>query len=115
MSLIDSGCISTVMNSVSLYVMTNVVILSFLVHSCISKTRHVCPFFDWLFGLILAIYDFTSLICRSAVMLLETLMARNTLSTSRLPRAILHLTVCGRRIRSKEILRKNFEMRILYM
>ena len=38
-----------------------------------------------------------------------------TLSTSRLPRAILHSTVCGRRIRSKQILGKNFEMRILYM
>ena len=83
------------MNSVSLYVMTNVVILSFLVHSCRSKTGHVCPFIDWLFVFILAIHDLTSLICPSAVMLLETLMARNTLSTSRLPRAILHLSVCG--------------------
>ena len=73
------------MNSVSLYVMTNAVMtnavmtnavmLSFLVHSCRSKTCHVCPIFVWLIGLILAIYDFTSLIRRSAVMLLKTLMA----------------------------------------
>ena len=63
------------MNLVSLYVMTNAV-MSFLVHSCRSKTRHVCPIFVWLIGLILAIYDFTSLIRRSALMLLETLMAR---------------------------------------
>ena len=64
------------MNLVSLYVMTNAVMLYFLVHSCRSKTRHVCPIFVWLIGLILAIYDFTSLIRRSAVMLLKTLMAR---------------------------------------